>query len=217
MKSKTALVLLLLAPALACAADGPGYRYVEAGATRYYNDSTGGFQPLRGAYIAGSIPLGERFYAFGELGRSTSGGESYFEEATEYYRVEYRDIRGQVGIGTHHALSDHTDVVLEAAYVRDNWRVSMPDFPNAIQDWNRRGGRASIGLRETLTSHLEGWLKVGYLRAAKRHSDFSNEHDGSVVGDAGLQLRITPRIGVVAGAQFMDDVTAYHLGVRAGF
>lgn len=218
MRTQIALLALLAAP-LATHAGSPDYTYVEGGAIRHYPDLSIWQQPERrnGAYLRGSIALGEKLYAYGEASRTT--GESTRLIADDrLHQFDYRYTLGQVGLGAHHSLSDRTDALVELAYVRLGERTSTdaakwpyPGIPSHSSG-SEKGVQLNLGLREALTERVEGWMKVGYLST---HGDFSI--DNGYTGEAGVQFKITPRWGVVANAQFLPAITTYRLGVRATF
>lgn len=217
MRKFFALIALMMAMPLAANAENIDYTFVEGGAARHYPDLSPWSKPERrdGAYLRGSIALSESTYAYGDISR-TSGDRVLFIADSYYQSYDYNYTLGQVGLGAHHPLNDRTDALIELAYVHLNEGFSTdvknrPHLP-ARGSMKVNGARLNLGLREALTEHVEGWLKVGYL---SMRSDFDTYR--KYAGEVGVQAKITPRWGVVAEAQFLHAITTYQLGVRANF
>ena len=219
MKARLMISTLLLASPFASHAGNSDYTFVEGGAIRHYPDLSIWQRPERrdGGYLAGSIALNERFYLYGDVSRTT-GESSRLIADSDVYRFDHRYTLGQIGLGTRHSLSERTDALVELAYVHLNERVSTDaanwPYPHAPtrSSGSAKGAQLNVGLREVLTERIEGWMKVGYV---SMRGDFMV--DNGYTGEAGLQVKITPRWGVVADAQFLQAITTYRLGVRVNF
>ncbi len=230
MRKQFALLALLLAAPLAGNAGEIDYTFVEAGAARFYPEWLWGVDEATrypGAYIAGSVALNEHFYAYGDISRTTRD-DTVITDGFDRFTYNYRHTHAQVGLGARYPLQDRTDALVELAYVHlrsRTDRVKDRPWPYPIPErlpasTNAKGARLNIGVREAFTGHIEGWLKVGYQSMnGDGWGPFSGEssYNRGYSGEAGLQVKITPRVGVVANAQFLHDYTIYQLGVRANF
>lgn len=219
MRKQSALLALLTLVPLAGHAGNIDYTFVEAGAARHYPDLSVWEKPERrdGAYLRGSFALNERLYAYGAISRS--GGENLrlIADSGRHW-FDYRYTFGQVGIGARTPISDRTDALVELAYFhlsqststdKDKW--PYPGLPTR-SSITEKGVQLNLGIREAVTDNIEGWLKVGFLSL---NSDYIA--DSRFSGEAGIQVKVTPRWGVVAEAQFLHPITTYQVGVRANF
>lgn len=218
MKVQIALLSLLLAAPLATQAGDLDYTYVEGGAMRHYPDMSAWDQPERrnGAYLRGSFAFGEKLYAYGDISRTTGESARFMAGGPDIAWFDYKYTLGQFGLGAHHPLNDHTDALVELAYVhlKERRSTTYRPFPTAATRFSNseKGTQLRLGLREALTERVEGWMKVGYISMHR-----GSPVDNGYTGEAGIQFKITPRWGVVADAQYLQAVTTYSLGVRANF
>jgi len=73
------------------------------------------------------------------------------------------------------------------------------------------GGKALVGLRMQPFSFMELWTKAGYSHMGKRIND-------SVLGNLGVQFRITNNFGLVGEADIFDkQANQYRIGARLSF
>lgn len=225
MKRLFAAAVLLLVLPFAVSANNKDYTFVEAGAVRHYPDLLfwDKAEPYDGAYVRGSFAFNEWIYAYGDISR-TSGEKVHFVGESFYVPYDYKYMFGQVGAGAHYPLNSQTDALVELAYVHLNERIGPGEEGRRIYGFRHvsrnswKGARFNLGLREALTDHVEGWLKVGYISLRDNHNDYGKyTGDGKYTGEVGVQVKITPRWGVVAEAQYLHAITTYQLGGRASF
>jgi len=73
------------------------------------------------------------------------------------------------------------------------------------------GGKALVGLRMQPFSFMELWTKAGYSHMGKRIDD-------SVLGNLGVQFRVTNNFGLVGEADIFDkQANQYRIGARLSF
>jgi len=220
MTKKSLFTLALALTSFASSANELSYDYVEGGVARHY--ATTSFpserDPLKGGYVRGSFALNDVVYVYGGFARTSRDELISFELNYSNYRVDFDDSLIQLGLGARHPLSDHTDVLVELAYIRDDWQHTIHTPTGSLREKrDGAGGRLNLGLREVFSNRVEGWLKVGYLSLDRDFDRYSDNSHGEFIGEVGGQIRITPRWGVVAEAQFLHKITTYQLGVRSNF
>jgi len=73
------------------------------------------------------------------------------------------------------------------------------------------GGKALVGFRAQPFNAMEFWAKGGYLKMEQKLAD-------TVVGNLGVQFRITDNFGIVGEADFYEkDANQYRIGARVSF
>lgn len=160
-----------------------------------YTYAEGGYTNLdgdaRGAYLKGSYDIANGFYAH--------GGYSHLELDNRFGLGSRDDASlAELGLGWRYRATPKTDVLVEAAAARVD-----TDFGDA------NGYRAAVGARFDLAPAWEASAKVNHYDG----HDFSSATTGSL----GVQYKFNQRWGVVAEAEFGDNMENYQVGVRANF
>ena len=185
----------------------PGYTYVEGGAARLDVDMYGIDESGDGGYVRGSMAVTDDLYVFGGYDRvseSWSGGSERLEVVID--QVE-------LGLGSRIAVSQSTDFVAEASFLRLGAQL---DYEDATLDVSLRdhvyAGKYVLGFRGKPSARIELWAKAGYVWV-----DDNLLIDSSMVGNIGGQFQFTPVWGLVGEAEFYEDLRFYRLGIRAQF
>ena len=185
----------------------PGYTYVEGGAARLDVDMYGIDESGDGGYVRGSMAVTDDLYVFGGYDRvseSWSGGSERLEVVID--QVE-------LGLGSRIAVSQSTDFVAEASFLRLGAQL---DYEDATLDVSLRdhvyAGKYVLGFRGKPSARTELWAKAGYVWV-----DDNLLVESSMVGNVGGQFQFTPVWGLVGEAEFYEDLTFFRLGIRAQF
>lgn len=210
MRKSIVLAALLAAAPFAAVAGAPSYTYVEAGYVRTDIDEIGDGD---GAGINGSVALNDMFHLFG--GYSAQQGEDLGVD------VDLDQFRA--GVGFRHPISDRADLLVRAAYERQEAEASATiDGEDLRSTAESDGFSIETGYRGYLFEHLDAWALVGYAKV--QNADFNGasvDTDGSdtdeVYGRLGAQLQFNPNWGLVGEGMFSSDVTQVFVGVRASF
>ena len=144
-----------------------------------------------GAYVKGSYDIAKGFYAHGRY--------AHFELDDNLGLGSNDDVAmSELGLGWRYDLGAKTDLLVEAAAAHID-----TDFGNA------NGYRASLGARFDLAPAWEASVKANHYDG----DDFLSATTGSV----GVQWKFNQRWGVVADAEFGDNMDNFQVGVRASF
>ena len=189
--------------------EGPAYTYVEAGVGRVDVELGEVDERVSGGYVRGSVAVADNLYVF--------GGHDQVSEtwSLDAERLKATIDQTELGLGASVSLSPRTDFISELSLVRLGVEL---DYDDAASGDSLSGsdhvyaGKLVLGIRARPVSGLELWAKAGYLRV-----DDNLVVDHSMVGNLGLQYRLTQTWGLVGEAEFYEDVRFYRLGVRASF
>ena len=177
---RTTLIALALAAALPLSAQAADRSYTYVEGTYSTIDPDGG-DNVDGFGLRGSVAFADTgFYGLGSW-------QNYSENGLDADPWE-------LGLGYAHGLTDHVDLITEAAYADAD---------------GENGYRVSTGLRGNFTSNLEGLAKVNYR-------DYDNT-DGDFTGTVGLQYAFNKTWGVTGEIEFDDSARIYTVGLRASF
>ncbi|MGH8072454.1 MAG: outer membrane beta-barrel protein [Lysobacter sp.] len=208
MKKSIVLAALMAAAPFAAVAGAPSYNYVEAGYLQTDIDDLGDGD---GVAINGSVALNDMFHLFG--GYSAQQGE---DGGVDVDLDQFR-----AGVGFRHAISDRADLLVRAAYERQETEVSV-DSTGFRSTAESDGFSIETGYRGYLFENLDAWALVGYSKLQNADVNGSSvDTDGSdtdeVYGRLGAQLQFNPTWGLVGEGMFSSDVTQVFVGVRASF
>ena len=188
----------------------PGYTYVEGGAARLDVDMYGIDESGDGGYVRGSMAVTDDLYVFGGYDRvseSWSGGSERLEAVID--QVE-------LGLGSRIAVSQSTDFVAEASFLRLGAQLDYEDAAFPMDDFrvsdHLNAGKFVLGFRGKPSARIELWAKGGYVWV-----DDNLLIESSMVGNVGGQFQFTPVWGLVGEAEFYEDLTFFRLGIRAQF
>lgn len=213
--SRSALVAALyLTSAQAMAQQPRSHTYLEAGYVAQKIES-GGSDPLLklddidvdGAYAAGSVELGSRFFLSGGLHKGNGDIDLRFDGAS----LAKLDVDAQqviVGIGYFQPINERLEWTAELAY--QNTRLEFENDNLAFREKiDGDDYRLSLGLRGDLSENLEGWVKGSYTDGDVYEQEFS--------GTVGVLLKINPIWGLVAEGNAGAGNHRYTIGFRASF
>ncbi len=177
-----------LAPALALA-EPVSYDYAELA---YAADGD-----LRGGSLRGSIDFGE------------AGASGLYLQGTAYalsgddggVDLDRRVI--DAGLGYRHAMGDFWALEGELAW-RDDQRER-----NGVDRGDAGGARLSIGVRGSVSERIELRAMAGAFDAGDRGTE--------AVGEVGLHVYATTRVGFTTDVQFGDGGEVVRIGLRVRF
>lgn len=205
--------LLAITPAVVQAADGPSYRYFEAGVANA-RDQQGyiDVQNGTGGYLRGSWNIGKTTHVFGSYSRVSKDWRlPYFNTRNTFQQAE-------LGLGWHRGMSDRVDFTADIAVIRQENANHIFDFlpvdggdpVNGKWTYTRDAGRATLGLRGMPSPRTEAWVRAGAMDGSKMNGVF--------YGTLGGQLTFDRTWSVVGEAQWTGSATAlYMAGIRASF
>jgi len=206
MRKTLILAALLAAAPVAASAADLSYTYVEGGATQVrINDDFLDDPHAGGGYLRGSFAIAEQVNVFGGYSRVS---KSY--GLGDGARIKYELGQPELGIGYHMNLSDRADFTTDIAWLRLNAeaKYSEPGYSERIKD-HTNAGRATLGIRGTPSPRTEAWVKAGVIDGSDLDTEF--------VGVLGGQVKFNKTWGLVAEAQWINDISQYSFGVRASF
>lgn len=185
--------------------------YTAVSANAVVEDWDGFDEDSRGARLAASIEIGDRFYVWGSASRTSLDlGGLGFSSAIET-RVR------SLGVGIHRGLADKLSLHGEFGAMRHaaeykllpfGFHLDEPswvDEENAIRETDRvTGWIASGGLRAMLNERIEVFASLTHREA---------ENDGVSTLSAGVEFGIFRGYGLRASVSAQDDASAYGIGV----
>ncbi|HYM85517.1 MAG TPA: diffusible signal factor-reguated Ax21 family protein [Pseudoxanthomonas sp.] len=191
-KSLLALSLLstLTLSAAASAAEGISYNYVEGGYTATNLD---GQSDSDGWGLNGSVAIAPNFHVFGGYNQQ------------DFDSVNYGYDQWRLGVGYNHEISQNVDLVTRVAYEKfqgDDFNVGGVGFAGTDLD----GYSGEVGVRGSLTQHLEGYAMAGY--------EDGSDYDGDFYGRLGAQVKFNPNWGISGDVKFADNDTQWFVGPR---
>jgi Ax21 family sulfation-dependent quorum factor len=184
------LAIAILSSPLAGGAAELNYNFVEGGYSRLDPDGSGA--EADGFGLNGSVSIGQSLFLY--------GGWSSNEIDAASGDVDVQ----RVGLGWRNALSDSTDLVINANYLKFD-----VDVGGLGLGFDAEGYEAEVGVRHAFGERLEGQAALGYVDGG----DFN----GSVYGKLSGQFKFNQRWGVVGSALIRDDVKEYFIGPRLTF
>ena len=195
-RSLLALTLLAAVPALtlsavATAAEGVSYTYVEGGYTTTRTD----FGDADGFAINGSGAIAPNFHLFG--GYSGQKTDDFNVGPTRFKGVDVDQWRA--GLGYNHEISPAADLVTRVAYEKFE----------ADGGGSADGYSVEAGVRGALAPNFEGYAMAGY--------EDGNEFDGDFYGRVGAQVKFNPTWGLSGDVKFADGDTQFFVGPRITF
>jgi len=193
MKPNTLATALLLAAALPVAAQAqssPSNTWVEGSYVNVDGDADG--HAVRGSF------------AFGQSGIYGLGAYSRIGVDDSPIRID----GWEAGLGYAHGLSDRTQLFAEAT--RLNTEVIRPSAPGAVDVFDARGYRSSLGLRSALGERFEGLVKANYTTGERV---LGHEFSGTVGG----LFKLGQTWGVSGDVTVGEEAETYQLGLRASF
>jgi hypothetical protein len=183
-----AALLIACAPALALA-EPVRYDYAEL--------AFAGDSDLRGASLRGGFDFAEAgdsgFYLQGHA-FSLSGEEGAIDVDRRVF---------DAGVGYRHAIGDFWALEGELAY-RDDTRERR-----GFADDEARGARLSVGVRGSVSERVEIRAVAGAFDAGDRGTE--------TVGEVGVHVYATTRLGFTTDVQFGDGGEVLRIGVRVRF
>jgi hypothetical protein len=184
----SAVLLFALAP-LAALAEPVRYDFAEIA---YAGDGD-----LRGASLRGSLDFAEA----GESGWYAHGSAVSLSGDEDGIDVDRRRI--DVGAGYRHALGDFWAAEAELAWRDDAVERAGIDVGDAS------GVRLSVGVRGSVSERVELRAMAGAFEAGDRGTE--------TVGELGVHVYATTRVGFTADVQFGDEGEVLRIGVRVRF
>ena len=185
---RSLLAIAILSLPLAAGAAELDYNYIEGGYSRLAPDGT--INQADGFGLNGSVSISEQLFLYGGWSNNEIDGS-----ATDV------DVQ-RIGLGWRNALSDRTDLVVNANYLKF-------DVDFGILGLDAEGYEAEVGVRHAFGDHFEGQASLGYVDGG----DFN----GAVYGKLTGQYRFNQRWGLVGSALIRDDVKEYFFGPRLSF
>ncbi|RZA30827.1 MAG: Ax21 family protein [Lysobacteraceae bacterium] len=189
-KSLLALGLLAALPFTASAAEGLSYNYVEGG---YSATNLDDLPDSDGWGLNGSVAIAPNFHVFGGYNQQ------------DFDSVDYGYDQWRLGLGYNHEISQNVDLVTRVAYEKlqaDDVSIGGVRVDGADLD----GYSAEVGVRGSLTKHLEGYAMAGY--------EDGSDYDGDFYGRLGAQVKFTPNWGISGDVKFADNDTQWFVGPR---
>jgi len=197
---------------------GISYTWFEGGWSRINDRTGGGDFDVDGGYLRGSFALGDVFYLLGGYSRHQDSASASNSTTTVKFKTQWS--QAELGIGARIPLADRLDAIgeLTALYLNYDYSVRINGQKvNAKYDEHDYGAKAMIGLRAKPFEMLDVWGKVGVFKMQDGDSSTFPVRK-SALANFGVQLHLTPNIGLVAEADFYKkDVRYYRAGVRASF
>jgi hypothetical protein len=188
---------LALASPLLCAVLAPGVVLAEPVRYDYAEIALAGDDDLFGGSLRGSIDFGEAgdsgLYLHGTA-FSLSGDENGID-------ADRRVI--DVGLGYRQAIGDFWAVEGEIAWRDDALERNGVDLGDA------GGARLSVGIRGSVSERVEIRAMAGAFDAGDRGSEF--------VGEVGVHVLATQRVGFTTDVQFGDGGEVLRIGMRVRF
>jgi len=218
-----ASALTLLAAAIGSAQAAPvedygiNYTWVEGGWSRH-NDRADSFNSdYDGGYLRGSFALGDSFYLLGGYSRNT-GSDSFTNGNTAKLTGKIGQI--ELGLGFHVPMAEKLDFIGELSAIRFSYdydvKINGVKQDNVDYRDNSYAGKAMVGLRAKPFDMVDIWAKGGYFRMKQDDAMFPVER--SALANVGIQLQLTPNLGLVGEADFYKkDYRYYRAGVRVSF
>lgn len=186
-----------LSPVLVLSALGPGVASAEPVRYDYAELAFAADGDLRGASLRGSVDFGE----VGGSGLYLHG--TAFSLAGDEAGVD-RDRRViDAGLGYRRAIGDFWAVEGELAWRDDRRERGGIDLGDAD------GGRLSIGVRGSVSERVELRAMAGAFDAGVRGIE--------TVGELGVHVYATTRVGFTTDVQFGDGGDVLRIGVRVRF
>lgn len=180
----TAIIAAALnAPAVAYA-DSPGYKYVEAGYV--YADPEVLDTSTDGIELAGSMALTDRIHLDASH-IEVNDGSARYELST-------------LSLGWNHPLTDTTDVVTRAGYLREDANVVIGE--------SQSGYIVQFGSRSMITPRFEMNGFLNYINAGDT---------GMGGGGFGVRFALGESFSVGANFDFYKDLTLLRGGLRYNF
>lgn len=190
------------------------HTYLEAGYVAQKIEA-GGSDPLLklddidvdGAYAAGAVELGSRFFLSGSLHKGT-GDIDVRLDGTSLAKLDVDAQQAAVGIGYFRPINERLEWTAELGY--QNTRLEFENDALLFRDKvDGNDYRVSLGLRGDLNESLEAWVKASYTDGDVYEREFS--------GTFGALLKINPIWGLVAEGSAGAGSHRYSIGLRASF
>lgn len=192
VRRPSALTLACVAAAMA-----PVVAFAEPVRYDYAELSFAADGDLRGGGVRGSVDFGEA----GASGLYLHGMAFALAGDEDGIDVDRRVV--DVGLGYRHALGDFWALEGELTW-RDDDRERA-----AIHRDDARGARLSVGVRGSVSERVELRAMAGAYDAGTRGTD--------TVGEVGLHVYATSRVGFTTDVQFGDGGEVLRIGVRVRF
>jgi hypothetical protein len=192
---KRSLIALALAAVLPLSAQAGeiGYSYVEGGYNRSSIDSI----HATGYFLDGSVAFNEDFY----------GIASYRKVTNDDFGIDVSLDETALALGYRRGVSDKTDFIAEAGYLRIGADASGLGSDSAD------GYRVAAGFRGMLAPKFEGNIKAYYTKVSDSDGEF-----GARVGGV---YHVNQTWGIVASYDHTkldgENLNTWGLGVRASF
>ena len=186
-----------MTPVLFCAALAPAAVLAEPVRYDYADLALAGDGDLRGASLRGSVDFGEP----GESGWYAHGSAFSLSGDEDGIDVERRAI--DVGAGYRHAIGDFWALEGELA-----WRDDAVER-NRIDLGDAGGVRVSVGVRGSVSERVELRAMAGAFDAGDRGTE--------AVGEVGVHVYATPRLGFTTDVQFGEGGEVLRIGMRVRF
>ena len=188
---------LALKPALVCAVLAPAAVFAEPVRYDYAELAFAADGDLRGGGLRGSVDFGEA----GESGLYLHGTAFSLSGDEAGVDLDRRVI--DAGLGYRHAIGDFWAVEGELAW-RDDQRER-----NSVDLGDAGGARLSIGVRGSVSERVELRAMAGAFDAGARGTE--------AVGEVGLHVYATTRVGFTTDVQFGNGGEVLRIGVRVRF
>ena len=187
---RSLLAIAILSLPLAAGAAELNYNFIEGGYSQLDPDGSGG--EADGFGMNGSVSIGQGLFLYGGWSSNEIDGAS-------------GDVDVQrIGLGWRNALSNQTDLVVNANYLKFDVDIAGMGF-----GFDADGYEAEVGVRHAFGERFEGQASLGYVDGG----DFS----GDVYGKLSGQFRFNQRWGLVGSTVIRDDVKEYFIGPRLSF
>jgi len=198
---------------------GISYTWFEGGWSRINDRTGGGDFDVDGGYLRGSFALGDVFYLLGGYSRHQDSVSYSDGINTAKFKINWS--QAELGVGARIPLAERLDAIgeLTALYLSYDYnvRINGQKMNRLKYDEHDYGAKAMIGLRAKPFEMLDVWGKVGVFKMQDGDSSTFPVRK-SALANFGVQLHLTPNIGLVAEADFYKkDVRYYRAGVRASF
>lgn len=185
---RSLLAIAILSLPLAAGAAELNYNFIEGGYSQLDPDGSGG--KADGFGLNGSVSIGQNLFLYGGWSSNEIDGTS-------------ADVDVQrIGLGWRSALSERTDLVVNANYLK--FDVDAGSF-----GFDADGYEAEVGVRHAFGERFEGQASLGYVDGG----DFN----GTLYGKLSGQFKINERWGLVGSTVIRDDVKEYFIGPRLSF
>jgi hypothetical protein len=188
---------LALVPTVLCAVLAPGVVLAEPVKYDYAELAFAADGDLRGGSLRGSIDFGEA----GDSGLYLHGTAFPLSGDEDGVDADRRVI--DVGAGYRHAIGDFWAVEGEIAWRDDQIERNGVDLGDAD------GLRLSVGIRGSVSERVEIRALAGAFDAGDRGSEF--------VGEVGVHVLATQRVGFTTDVQFGDGGEVLRIGMRVRF